>query len=186
MHWRNLLPLILLMAAGGSILTSCSEPPERIESPELWQTHLKPATLAPDFVPAVAETIYVPLYSHIYHENKRRVSLLASTLSIRNTDANKPIIIKSLKYYSTDGGLLTDLLQQPVSLGPMATAEVVIPRTHVAGGSGANFVVDWVAQDKVSDPLAEAVMISTGSAKGISFVSRGVVTSRVEGNPKAP
>lgn len=186
MHWRKVLPLVLLIAGGASMLASCSDPPERIESPESWQTHLTPANLGPDFIPAVTETIYVPLYSHIYHENKRRVSLLASTLSIRNTDASKPIILKALKYYSTDGTLLTDLLQQPVTLGPMATAEVVIPRTHVAGGSGANFVVEWVSQDKVSDPLAEAVMISTGSAKGISFVSRGVVTNRTEGKPKTP
>ncbi|MBU6453317.1 MAG: DUF3124 domain-containing protein [Cyanobacteria bacterium REEB67] len=52
------------------------------------------------------------------------------------------------------------------------------PRTNTTGGSVANFLVDWMSAEKVSEPIAEAVMISSGSARSVSFVSRGTVLSR--------
>lgn len=151
-----------------------------IEPPESWQSHLKPANLAAAYTPRIEETIYVPIYSHIYNDDHSRVTLLVGTLSVRNTDRKVPIVIKSVDYYGTDGKLLNRLLKEPVLLDPYASADVVIPRSHTAGGSGANFVVEWMAAESVTEPLAEAVMVSVGSSENVSFISRGVVTSRTE------
>jgi hypothetical protein len=52
---------------------------------------------------------------------------------------------------------------------------VVVDRTNVAGGVGANFIVGWQAAAPVSAPVIEAVMISTASQQGMSFVSPGRV-----------
>lgn len=168
------------------LLSGCTQQDSaEIKPPQSWQTHLETIEPSQTLNPYVEETIYVPIYSHIYHEDDTRFTLLTGTLSIRNTDSTTPIILKSVKYYASDGKLLKDLCPQPVSLGAMATADIVVPRTHSQGGSGANFVVDWIAQKQVSEPLAEAVMISSGSAQDLSFVSRGVVTAHKEQPEKA-
>ncbi len=52
------------------------------------------------------QTIYVPAYSHIYTGNKESPSLLAVTLSIRNTDPSHLIKVLSVDYYETQGTLL--------------------------------------------------------------------------------
>lgn len=151
-----------------------------IPSPASWQSHLRPAQLTAAYSPFVEETVYVPFYSHIYNEDQTKITLLAGTLSLRNTDRQTPIVLTSINYYSTDGKLLQKMISEPVILDPYATAEVVIPKAHTAGGSGANFIVEWMAEKKVNEPLFEAVMVNVGSSETISFVTRGVVTERRE------
>lgn len=46
------------------------------------------------------------------------------------------------------------------------------------GGAGANFLVDWGAEQPISEPVVEAVMIGTASQQGISFISPGRVVGR--------
>jgi Protein of unknown function (DUF3124) len=150
----------------------------KILPPANWQAQLQPAYIGPDFVPAMSESVYVPIYSHIYYEDNQHQLTLVGTLSIRNTDANNSLILKSIRYYDTKGQLKENLLDHPVKLGPFATADVVVPRTNDSGGSGANFVVDWISEEKIAEPLIEAVMVSTGASQSVSFVSRGVVTVR--------
>lgn len=46
-----------------------------------------------------------------------------------------------------------------------------IAANDTSGGAGANFIVEWVAEKTVYEPVVEAVMINTSSSQGISFVS---------------
>lgn len=156
-----------------------------VERPESWQQHLEPVALPRGTPLAIRETIYVPVYAHIYYEDHTRLLELTETVSVRNTDLDNPIILTSVRHYSTDGVLIKSYLTAPILLKPMATADFVVPRTDVTGGTGANFIVEWVAKTKVTEPIAESVMISTGSAQGISFLSRGTVLKREEGSLKA-
>ena len=57
----------------------------------------------------------------------------------------------------------------------MASTDFVVRRTDTSGGLGANFIVEWVAEKEVSEPVIEAVMIGAESTQGISFVSPGRV-----------
>lgn len=173
-----LLPLIIGLSACEH---SGIEPSGKIQSPEVWQSHLKTTTLASDFHAIVGQTIYVPIYSHIYHEDPSKMTLLAGTMSIRNTDPKNSIYLTSIAYHGTDGKLVDELCKQPIILEPMATADIVVPRRHTEGGSGANFLVKWVADKQVSPPLTEAVMISAGASRNLSFVSRGIVTESIAG-----
>lgn len=143
------------------------------EAPEVSQPHLKVVQLAEDFKALQEASIYVPIYSAIYYEDRRRTIDLAATLSVRNTDMKNSIVLRSVDYYSTEGKLVRKYLSAPVELGPMSTADFIVARTDSSGGAGANFVVDWVSSKAVSEPIAEAVMVSTGSSQSISFVSRG-------------
>ena len=43
------------------------------------------------------------------------------------------------------------------------------------GGLGANFIVEWVAQTEVSEPVIEAIMIGSSFQQGISWISPGKV-----------
>ncbi|MBS2008939.1 MAG: DUF3124 domain-containing protein [Cyanobacteria bacterium SZAS TMP-1] len=175
-------PSIIILALCLLILTSCAADTQpKIAPLESLQAHLQPFAAPAGFTPKISETVYVPVYSHIYHEDSTRATLLTGTLSIRNTDFKNGIILKSIAYYSTEGKLLSELCPRPLTLGPMASAEIVVPRTNTQGGSGANFVVQWMSEKPVSEPLVEAVMISSSSAQSVSFVSRGQVIARSDG-----
>ena len=120
------------------------------------------------------QRIYVPVYAHIYHGGGM-VFDLTTTLRIRNTDSKHPIYITSASYYNTPGNLIRDFLESPVLLPPLATLDYVVSERERAGGSGANFVVEWFSMDQVSEPIVESVMIGTSGQQGISFVSEGKV-----------
>jgi hypothetical protein len=131
-------------------------------------------------VPAVSEikrlrgqTVYVPAYSHIYHGDRSKPFYLAVTLSIRNTDQTHPITIVSVDYFDTDGKLLKHYLEGEVKLPAMGSSHYLIRESDRSGGSGANFIVKWKSDTKVTEPIMETVMISTASQQGVSFTSRG-------------
>ena len=120
----------------------------------------------------VHEAAYIPVYSHIYHDGGRPY-LLETTLSIRNVDPKKPIYVGAADYYDTDGELSTQKLDRLIKLAPLQTIEFLIERHDVAGGSGANFIVEWHAEsDKVHAPLIEAVMVGRSGTHAISFVRK--------------
>jgi len=121
------------------------------------------------------QTVYVPVYSHIYSGIKGRPFDLTATLSLRNTDLKNPITLVSVKYYDSDGTLVKNYLNGPKQLDKLVSARYIIPEGDKTGGSGANFIVVWQAQGPVNPPIIEAVMIGTHSGQGISFVSRGQV-----------
>lgn len=166
---------VFCILAGGCDATTGSSDKDKADQDHLPQ--LTEVKLPENFKPASAAAIYVPIYSRIYYENTSRTIELAATLSVRNTDSKNRIILKSVDYYSTNGKLLKKFITGPVAVSPMAAADFVIDREDISGGTGANFVVRWMAETPISEPLAEAVMVSTGSSQSISFVSRGQVIS---------
>ena len=135
----------------------------------------KLVTLDKNFQIAMGQTIYVPVYSHIYHYNRQEIFNLAVTLSIRNTDLSNSLIITSVRYYNSDGKLVKQYLQQPIQLDVLASTDFFVDRNDTSGGLGANFIVEWVAKTKISEPIVEAVMIGTDYQQGISFTSPGKV-----------
>jgi hypothetical protein len=123
------------------------------------------------------QTIYVPAYSEIYFWNNRKINL-AITLSVRNTDLQHPIVLTSVRYYDTHGELVREYLPQATQLGAMASTDFFVDEHDDAGGVGANFIVEWVAEEPVHEPVVEAVMLSSASNQGISFISPGRVISQ--------
>jgi hypothetical protein len=121
------------------------------------------------------QTVYVPIYSHIYSGLRGNPFSLAATLSIRNTDLKHSITLVSIKFYDSAGKLVKEYLEKPAELKAMASTRYILTEGDSAGGSGANFLVKWQSRTKVNPPLIEGVMIGTRSGQGISFVSRGQV-----------
>ncbi|HIK08310.1 MAG TPA: DUF3124 domain-containing protein [Trichormus sp. M33_DOE_039] len=170
--------LILITAV---VLVSCTST-EISSKPQPYPTQLtessKIVTIDQNFPVAMGQTIYVPVYSHIYHHNRQEIFNLAVTLSIRNTDLTNSIIITAVRYYDTNGKLLKQYLQQPIQLDALASTDFFVNRNDMSGGLGANFIVEWVSSTTVAEPVVEAVMIGSDFQQGISFISPGRVIKR--------
>jgi len=126
------------------------------------------------------QTIYVPVYSHIYSGNKEKPFLLTVTLSIRNIDPKHQIKITIVDYFETQGKRLKKHLDKPVILNPLESLRYIIPERDKSGGSGANFIVEWESDKFVNPPIVESIMIGTQRQQGVSFTSRGrvIITSK--------
>ena len=126
----------------------------------------------------VGQTVYVPLYSHVYQGQGERLHL-AGTLSIRNTDADHSLTISAVKYFDTEGKLVRDFLPRPLKLKPMGSTDFLVKEADTSGGSGANFVVEWVSDEPVHEPIIEAVMVGRKGVGLATFVRSGVVTKQI-------
>ena len=126
---------------------------------------------ASDTVLVRGQVLYVPAYSHIFSGTASAKFNLTTTLSLRNTDLEHRITILAVQYYDSEGKLVRAYLTEPRQLGPLASTDFVVAEKDTTGGSGANFIVEWSAQEPVTSPVVEAVMISTTSSQGLSFVS---------------
>jgi hypothetical protein len=143
-------------------------PPRRYEPPDLDAYAAKDVTLESI---VVERAVYVPIYSHVYY-NHGRPYLLESTLSIRNIDVQRPVYVRSVRYYDTKGKLVKTHVDRPIRLGPLETIEFLVEMRDTTGGSGANFVVEWFATDQIDEPIVETVMVGSAGTQGICF-SRG-------------
>ena len=121
------------------------------------------------------QTVYVPVYSHIYSGDREQPFYLATTLSIRNTDLKQAITLTAVDYYDSEGTFLKHYLETPFALNALASKRYVVHESDKSGGSGAKFIVRWQSDQPVAEPLIESVMISTKTQQGISFTSRGRV-----------
>lgn len=124
---------------------------------------------------STGQTVYVPVYSHIYIGDNERPFNLTSTVSIRNTDPENKITITEVNYYGSDGKLLKKYIDEPVTLMGFAATRYVVRESDTAGGSGANFIVKWKSDKDANIPVIESINVSARSQQGISFTSPGKV-----------
>jgi len=87
------------------------------------------------------QSVYVPVYSHIYFGDREARYYLAATVSIRNIDQINFITITEANYYNTQGNLIKKYLDKPVRLGPNSSTRFVVKESDDKGGSGANFII---------------------------------------------
>lgn len=124
---------------------------------------------------SVGQMIYVPVYSHIYQQNRQKTFNLTTTLSFRNTDPYRSLTLTKVSYYDLDGNLVQQYLNTFQELNPLASTSFVVEERDLRGGVGANFIVQWHSDHPVTPPVVEAIMISTSQQQGLSFLSRGRV-----------
>ena len=165
-----LLTIIGLFLFATAACTGGSSPTAAEPTDSDVERAVRPVT-AEDLEVVTGQTLYVPAYSEIFSSDESTTYDLAVMLSVRNTDLDHPIIINAIQYYDTNGNLVRDYVESPLELAPMATMEVVISRQDKAGGTGANFIVKWGAEEAVHAPIVEALMTSLASQQGISFLS---------------
>ena len=62
-------------------------------------------------------------------------------------------------------------------IAPFGTAELFVEIREKAGGSGANFAIQWAASNSVSPPIIEALHTRYQAGFSLAFISRGKVIS---------
>lgn len=154
-------------------VSACSSPP----NPPV-ATPIPSAVELRDLDITSGQTIYVPAYSEMYIMRDRTIDL-AVTLTVHNTDFDNPIFLTSVRYHDTNGNLLREYLTEPQSLGPLASTEFFVDANEQSGGLGTNFIVEWVAEGPVFEPIVEAIMLNTANSQGISLTSPGRVINQI-------
>lgn len=177
----------LAVVALGLLLAGCRQqglPPQAIFHPggsqALHASQVNPENLL------VRSAVYVPVYSSIHWGGLDAITELSATVSIRNADVERRLVLVSVTYYDSIGKVIREYLDGVMELDPMSTVEFVIARSDTSGGNGANFLVDWGSATAVAEPVIEAIMLGQTGNAGISFVSQGRPVRILEAASTAP
>ena len=176
---RQIAPALLLIAVGLSCDGTPSGSTSKLTIPGQPRSGvIEAAAPSPEKVVA-GQTIYVPIYSHVYTADNAQALNLSATLFVRNTDPSRPITLIRVSYFGSDGKLVRESLKAPLQIAPMASMDFFVKESDVTGGVSPSFVLTWVSTEEVNDPFAESVMIGTAGTQGISFACPGrILTPR--------
>lgn len=119
-------------------------------------------------------TSYLSVYSEIYSQTEHITHDLTATISLRNANRNDTIYIDKAEYFDTQGNSIRSYFNTTIYIAPMETVEIVIDETDREGGTGGNFLFDWKIKPSSTEPLFEAIMISTSGQQGLSFSTAGI------------
>ncbi len=122
------------------------------------------------------QSLYLPVYSHVWHgdvdsKGVAQQTLVSALVSVRNSDPAKSIRVTSAVYYDTNGKKLREYITSPVTVAPMGTHEIYVPRNDTAGGSGANFLIVWQADEAANAPVVEALHLNMPAGRSIAFIT---------------
>lgn len=157
------------------IFFSCEEEKE-ISSyhPNHWEDHyIDGETVGQKSDSLQKGTTYLSIYSHIYSFSLEKSHNLTAMVSLRNVSQTDTIYISKADYYGTQGQLIRNYFKKPIYLKPLETVEIVIDETDEHGGSGANFIFEWITKATTPEPLFEAIMTSLRGSQGLSFTTQG-------------
>ena len=170
---------VSLAVAVGLSTAGCEAPPESIgptPSDVIQRPDVRlPARDLPPRAYSLGQTVYVPVYSQVQTMIATRAYALTANIVVHNTDIEDAIDLTSARYYDNDGNLVTEYLTETRTLQPLASTTLIVEQLDREGGIGANFVIDWNADTRVSEPVIEAVMIGEAGTQGVAFVSSGRV-----------
>ncbi len=125
---------------------------------------------------SMGQTLYLPIYSHIWHgdldsRGEPTRTLMSVSISIRNTDPARPIRVLAAQYYDGEGRKLRAYLAAPRVIPPLGTFELFVPRGDDTGGSGANFVIAWKSDAPASPPVVQGFHANLPAGRAIAFTT---------------
>ena len=142
-------------------------------APGIEQTFSGSLTAMPSEILGVSGAFYVPVYSSVSISQGKVRADFSVTLSIHNASETRPLVLRRIAYFDTNGKMVENYLKAPVALKPFSTVEVFVPTTDVRGGTGANFVVDWAATGEIAEPVVEALMFGGLGSGHYAFIRQG-------------
>ena len=173
---KNKLFIVTTLLCGFLCLLSCALEKNEVVSENQKTMYVNSLE---DLEIVKGQVVFVPAYSEIYVSAKNTIPMIA-TVGIHNTDTEETIVIKSVKQYDTDGSLLKEFVEKPLLLDPIASRAFVGETTGKGSGIGANFIVEWVAEKAVQEPVIEAVMTNRVGTTGFSLISPGRIISETK------
>ena len=118
------------------------------------------------------QILYLPIYSNIPYSERVRKYDLSAFVAIHNTDFKNSMVITKVLFFDNDGNLVSNYLKNDSILQPLGATNFFVPENDDSG-IGANFIIEWVSDSLIIEPLIESVMIGLSSMQGISFSSTG-------------
>ena len=120
-------------------------------------------------------TTYLPIYTSVFTRSQNQHKPVTTTVSIHNINVKDSLFVNKINYYNTEGEFVRSYIENPIFIRPMETINIVVHQADNSGGTGANFLIDWVLNNQESNPpLIDALMISTTGQHGLSFTTRGI------------
>lgn len=123
------------------------------------------------------QVLYMPVYSNIPFLQKQKYDLSAF-IAIHNTDLTNRIKVTMVNYFDTEGKLVKTYIGSEQYLNPLSTAIFEVSMDDQSG-TGANFLVEWISEKPVNEPLIESVMKDLKGNLGLSFLSTGRILREV-------
>src|SRR6267154_2277017 len=151
-------------------------------APGIEQTFSGSLTAMPSEILGVSGAFYVPVYSSVSISQGKVRADFSVTRSIHNASETRPLVLRRIAYFDTNGKPVQSYLKEPVALKPFATIEVFIPTTDVRGVTGANFIVDGAADGPIAEPVIEALMLGGLVTGQYAFISQGRPVKVIGGN----
>jgi len=123
------------------------------------------------------QTVYLSLYPKIERPGRMAPNFLITILTIRNTDLRYPITVNSINYHDSNGALKKQVLKEPVILNPISSKSMRFEEKELDTGSGMAgcFIIVWKSTKKVSEPIVEGIIGSSGTGWVTSSVFFGRV-----------
>ncbi len=116
------------------------------------------------------QTLYVPSYTSLMSGSHAFEA--KPTIFIHNTDQNNTINIVRIDFYNTDGKLVEKYLQQPRKLNANSATRIYVKELLKGEeGSGAHFIIQWQAENKVVEPLVQTWFVGAVGTRGYSYTS---------------
>ena len=115
---------------------------------------------------------YLSIYSQIYSSSEHKTHNLTAMVSLRNTSEKDTIYLLKAEYFDTHGTPLRNYFNHSIYLAPLETTEIIIDEMDVEGGTGSNFIIEWMTPKGCPEPLFEGVMNSTVGQQGLSFTTQ--------------
>ena len=164
---KTLLRILLLAL----LLQACQE---KVQMSSISPVNWEKRSMEPKDRDSLAKgSTYLSVYSQIYSQSDRTTHDLTATVSMHNTNKTDTIYINKAEYFDTDGNSIRTYFDKAIFVAPMATVQIIIDEKDKSGGTGANFIFDWMIKPDSNEPLFEAVMISTSGQQGLSFTTQG-------------
>ncbi|MBR9914478.1 MAG: DUF3124 domain-containing protein [Algicola sp.] len=115
---------------------------------------------------------YLSIYSQIYSISQHKTHNLTAMASLRNVSDSDTIYLTKAVYFDTHGKLLRTYFDHAIYLAPLETTEIIIDEVDTEGGTGSNFIFEWMIPQDCPEPLFEGVMNSTVGQQGLSFTTK--------------
>jgi Protein of unknown function (DUF3124). len=118
------------------------------------------------------QVLYLPVYSNVPFSDQGKQFDLSAFVAVHNTDLRHPMKITRVLFFDNHGNLVNNYLTKDSVLKPLGATNFFVPEKDKSG-TGANFIVEWVADTVINEPLIETVMLGLKNDQGVSFSSVG-------------
>ena len=170
---KRIFVLLLLIITSISCRNESKEP-NTVNQPRDFNI----GSLRSDMLPVKkisGQLLYLPVYSNVPYQIDTMMVDMSAFVAIHNTSLSSPIYLTQVLYFNQNGNLVDDFLKEGnIKVNPLATKNFYIPYEDKSG-TGANFLIEWIADSLVNEPLIESVTINLKPNNTVAVLSQGKV-----------